>query len=184
MEEKKQKTITLKLDENGMIVLGSGQKIVVKGRGGWLDRLEGTPEGADISHENPAIDGRLKFRNFRTKDDPYGAGKIFQEPSLKIPFKEVGLEGDGYIVGAMTTDEAKEIDGRFSISNIVFFQKKEFAISSEGELFIDGVGQGFLAVVFLPDKNCLDGYVGIFVPEKPETVVLREMEDLVVKSFI
>ena len=37
--------------------------------------------------------------------------------------------------------------------------------------------------VFLPDKNRLDGYVGVFKPEPVEIIKVLEMEDLILTSI-
>lgn len=159
------------------IELASGEKVQVGGRGGWLYNLIGTEEGADLEVVNPAEDGGEKFFVFSTVGNPFGAGKIVQERTLGVQSIE------GRIIGALVVGEDGKIKERFSWSNIVFFKKKTFSVSAGGELTVDGASKGFLAALFLADKNRIDGFVGIFKPMRPDTVKVLEMEDLLLASI-
>jgi hypothetical protein len=164
--------------------LVEGDELVIEGRGGWEMVVESGDKGADFTHQNPAlVDGQFvgyKFFAYTTRGNPYGAGKIDQEPTLGVAFKDCGVNGDGKVVGAIVVDDAGEVIGRFSWSNLVFGKDpKTFSVDADGALVVNGVPQGALAAAFLPDKNRLGGFVGVFTPTKPDTVRMLEMEDLV-----
>ncbi len=159
------------------IELFVGDKMKVIGRGGWVYNLTGTDKGADLEVVYP-IDGGSgeKFFVFSTVGNPYGAGKIVSERTL-------GIDTDaGRIVGALVLDNSGKIAERFSWSNSVFMKNKTVAIDG-GELFVGGASKGYLAAAFMPDKNRLDGMVGIFKPAKSEAVKVLEMEDLILASI-
>ncbi|MDA3840055.1 MAG: hypothetical protein PF572_03110 [Patescibacteria group bacterium] len=184
MSENAKQNIRLNLDENGMIVLDPGQEIVVKGRGGWLNRLTGTPDGADLLHYNPADNGIKKFYEYSTHENPHGAGIVFQEPDLGIPLDTIGVSEEGKLIGMLVVNDSGDVVERFSITNAMLRLKKVVLVSSEGELSINGEFKGFLSLLFSPDKNRLSGYVGIFTPKKPEVVKVAEMENLIFSSFM
>ena len=172
------------MSERKIIELKPGREITIKGRGGWVYEITGNQEGADIRVHNSTSDGQKKFFEFSTHGNPYGAGTFVQEPSLRVPFADVGMNIDGFVVGALVLDSAFQIVERFSWSNLQFMQERVFNITNEGELLIDGVSKGYLTVVFMPDKNRLVGHVGVFAPEKPQTVAIIEMEDLFLASLL
>ena len=166
------------LDLSNLKAIAPGQTLVIEGRKGWFYLLTGTEKGADLEVINPTEDLQgEKFFTFSTVGNPYGAGKIFQERTLGIQV------GQRLIVGALVLDDQKKISKRFSWSNLVYIQNKTVEIV-DGELFIDGVTNGFLKVAFLADKNRIDGFVGIFVPDRPEDEVKEvEMESLLLDSI-
>ncbi|MDP1619944.1 MAG: hypothetical protein Q8M12_03020, partial [bacterium] len=143
----------------------------------WVYRIIGAGDGADIEASNPVEGGGEKFFTFSTVGNPYGAGKIIQERSLGIATEY------GRVVGALVLDTDGKVAERFSWSNSVYMKKQTVEIAATGELFVGGVSKGYLAAVFLPDKNRLDGYVGIFKPTRPEMVKVLEMEDLLLASI-
>lgn len=168
-----------------MRVLKVGEEEVILGRGGWLHRITGTDKGADIQIYNPdaAGDGK-KFFAVDTAGNPYGAPMIIQEPSLGVPCRNAGVNVDGNIVGALVVDESGKIAERFSWSNVVFMKGGSFSISSEGELTVNGETKGYLSIAFLADKNRIQGYVGVFVPQKPVGAPkIVEMEDLLLQQL-
>jgi len=164
--------------------LANGASFHIPGRKGWWILLDGVEDGVDLRHNNPAEDGRLKFCEYSTVGNAYGAGATIQEPSLRIPFKDIGIEGEGFIVGAILKDENGKTVGRFSLSNLVFFQNRDFRIEKGGEVFVDGKSVGFVNVPFAPDKNRLIGDVAYCSPYKTPDMTPREIEDIVFEAFM
>jgi hypothetical protein len=164
--------------------LKPGESVTIPGRGGW-ELVVTTCDGGefDITHRNPVGDGRMKFFAYTTVGNKYGAGMMEQEPSLGVPCRDCGVDTDGAIVGALVRDEDGKIRERFSWSNLVFAQKGTFSIGPDGALTVNGAPKGFLQAVFLPDKNRLRGYVGVFSPTKPAQVMVLEMEKLLVVTI-
>lgn len=171
--------------------LSPGESVELPGRGGWEMKVIATDDGFDFEHRHIAGNGMYKFFTYRTTGNPYGAGKIVQEPTLSVSFANAGIhievapktELSGRIIGAIVLDADGKVVGRFSWSNVVFAQKNNFSISHDGELVVDGISYGFVHAVFLPDKNRLDGYVGVFKPTKPGAVRVLEMETLLFASL-
>lgn len=165
--------------------LSVGQLVVIPGRGGWELVVTRCESGFDFTHRNPAGDGENdKFFAYDTTGNPYGAGKIRQEPSLGVQCRNCGVDVDGTIVGAIVLDVDGKVTARFSWSNIVFLKKQRFSINTQGELVVNGASQGFLHTVFMPDKNRMDGYVGVFKPNPPtNSVKVLEMETLLLNSI-
>lgn len=164
--------------------LTPGESVGLPGLGGWMMRVTAVEAGFDFTHCNSADDGRHKFFDYTTAGNPYGAGKIIQESSLGVTCRDCGMDVDGRIVGAIVLNAEGKVMARFSWSNVVFAQKKNFSISHDGELVVDGVSQGFVHAVFLPDKNRIDGYVGVFKPTRPDgQVKVLEMEKLLFASL-
>lgn len=170
--------------------LAVGESVAIPGRGGWEIMLIKRGGGFDLVHRNPAGEDQYKFFAYTTESSPYGAGMIVQEPSLGVPLAAAGIHIDivgdelaGRIVGAIVLDSEGKVTGRFSWSNVVFARKQTFSISPDGELTVNGVSQGYVHALFLPDKNRLEGYVGVFKPVKPtEAVKVLEMETLLFAS--
>jgi hypothetical protein len=164
-----------------------GERIVVPGRGGWQMQIIRTNVGieCDFVHINFAPYGGDKFFVYSTVVNPYGAGKVFNETTLGVPCRNCGMAVDGRVVGATVLDATDKVTDRFSWSNIVYGKNPgSFAISTDGELTVNGQSKGYLHVVFLADKNRIDGYVGVFRPVKPSGAVkVLEMEDLVLASL-
>ncbi|OGL65617.1 hypothetical protein A3B21_03070 [Candidatus Uhrbacteria bacterium RIFCSPLOWO2_01_FULL_47_24] len=167
--------------------LGIGESVTLPGRGGWMMRVTVCDTGYDFTHRNPTDQGQSKFFNYTTVGNPYGAGKIKQEPSLGVQCRNCGVEVDGAIVGAIVLNDEGKVTARFSWSNLTFppdpSKAKVFSISAAGELTVAGVSHGYVAAVFLADKNRLTGYVGVFKPVKPATVKVVEMETLLFASI-
>ena len=174
--------------------LPEGTAITIPGRGEWLITLVQRQEGFDLFHYCPADEddeegyGFGKFFCYSTEGNPHGAGKIIQEPTLGIPCRAAGVDIDGRIVGAIILDAGGRVIQRFLWSKLVFIEKRRFTISRNGCLLLAGSPaiepdpNLFLRALFLPDKNLLDGYVGVFGPTKPEKVKVLEMEDLLLAS--
>ncbi len=161
-----------------------GGSITIPGRGGWMIRLIKTAEGFDLVHFNPIKDdeNQLKFFRYTTVGNPYGAGMVDQEPTLGVTCQSCGVDTNGLIVGALITNNNKDkIIERYSWTNLVVNQGKNFRITLEGELLIDGQKKGYLQGIFLPDKARMNGFVGIFSPEKPKDVQIFDMEGLILK---
>jgi hypothetical protein len=164
--------------------------------GGWgmvtVPRLDDNQEevGIDLFVGNPSEDGGWKFFVGDTSDDPNGALRIVQEPSLSIE----APDGSGQIVGAIVINTAGEVvidendeAKRFSWSKLFYIKGKEFDIDEDGDLVIDGVIQGSLQMLVAPDKNRLYGkdgkpaLVGIFyetIDDRLPEVSCHEMEDM------
>lgn len=168
------------------------EEVVILGSGGWELAVKPRQGGGfDFTHRNPTGDGRLKFFSYDTTGNPYGAGKIVQEPSLGVSLQDAGIHIDivgaelaGRIIGAIVLDAESKVVGRFSWSNVVFARKQALSISNDGELVIDGTSQGYVHAIFLPDKNQLDGYVGVFRPTRPtKPVQVIEIETLLFASL-
>ena len=166
--------------------LAIGKSVIIPGRGGWMIKLIRTAEGFDLAHFNPIKDdeNQLKFFRYTTVDNPYGAGMIDQEPTLGVTCQSCGVDANGLIVGALITNENKnEIVERYSWTNLVLNQNKNFRITIEGKLIINGISKGYLQGIFLADKARMNGFVGIFSPEKTKNVQILDMEGLVLKSL-
>ncbi len=164
--------------------LKPGETVTIPGRGGWKIEIAACEGGGfDVAHYNPADDGRKKFYLYTTVGNKYGAGRMKQEPSLGVPCRDCGADIGGAIVGALVRGGDGKIIDRFSWSNHVFVQKGTFSIGADGALTVNGAPKGFLQAVFLPDKNRLEGYVGVFGSAKPERVMVVEMEDLLLATI-
>ena len=167
--------------------LENGQSVVIPGRGGWQIKLIKTAEGFDLVHFNPISndENQLKFFKYTTIGDPYGAGKIDQEPTLGVTCQSCGVNANGLVSGALITNEnGNEIIERYSWSNLVLNQNKNFRITLGGELLIDGnQSKGYLQALFLADKNRMKGFVGVFSPKKSKEVQIMEMENLILNSL-
>ncbi len=164
--------------------LPSGEGVVIPGRGGWeMEIIACEGGGFDLVHRNPVGDGKMKFFAYTTVGNKYGAGMMEQEPSLGVPCRDCGVDVDGTIVGALVRGEDGKVRERFSWSNLVFAQKGTFSIDADGSLTVNGTRKGFLQAVFLPDKNRLRGYVGVFSPTKPVQVKVLEMEKILVVTI-
>lgn len=195
-EDKEEKMNDLSLKIVTMVKdLPEGTAITIPGRGEWRITLVRRHDGFDLFHYCPADDddeegfGFGKFFCYSTENNPHGAGRIIQEPSLKVSCRRAGVNIEGCIVGAIVLDAEGKVTQRFSWSKLVFVEKRRFNISSDGSLLVK-TGQeenpfhiGYLRALFLPDKNRLDGYVGVFGPDKPDTVKVLEMEDLLLASL-
>lgn len=139
-------------------------------------------KGTDIRLFNPVEGGGEKFFAVTTEGNPYGAPIVIQEPSLGVPCQSCGVDIDGMIVGALIVVMGKVVE-RFSWSTVIYIKKGQFVISPDGQLTVNDQPRGWLRAVFLPDKNRMKGFVGVFGPEKPDTVKVLEMEDLLVASL-
>lgn len=171
---------------NAFNELTDGESITLPGRKGWMIKLIKTPEGFDLTHFNPVSgdENQLKFFVYTSIGNAYGAGMTKQEPTLGIPANRCGVNNvTGLIVGAIVLDDKGTIKSRYSWSNIVFGKGWNFNIKNDGELLINGESQGYLSGIFLPDKNRLEGYVGVFKPIKPENIKVLEIETLVLKEL-
>jgi hypothetical protein len=162
--------------------LAVGESLVLPGRGEWEIVLTKREDGLDLTHRNPTKGG-CKFFTYDTSGNPYGAGMIVQEPTLGVPCRKCGVDVDGTIVGALVLGEDGKIRERFSWSNLVFMKKGAFSIGADGAFTVNGVTKGYLVAIFLPDKNRLEGYVGVFGSTKPEKVKIIEMENLLLASI-
>lgn len=160
-----------------------GESVTIPGRGGWQMVITRNADGLDFTHCCPVPGAGVKFFEYTTCGNPYGAGMIRQEPTLGLPCRQCGVEADGQIVGAIVLDTSGKVAGRFSWSNLQYVRRLSFSIDHQGELRVNGASQGYLALLFLPDKNRMEGYVGVFVPVKPEAVKVVEMEELVLASL-
>lgn len=156
-----------------------GQAVIISVKGGWEMKVTMTENGLEFKHYNPWQGDRSKeaFYTYSNRNDN-GSGMMDQEKTLGVPCRSCGIENDGRIVGALVTDNKCEIVDRFSLSKIIYVQEHDFEISPEGEVSIDGESKGFIGIIFLADKNRMDGYVCVTFPEKPSEVTEMEMEDL------
>src|SRR5680860_419074 len=154
-----------------------GQSVIIPVKGGWELKVTSAKDGLEFKHYNPWKGDRSKeaFYTYSNRNTN-GSGMMDQEKTLGIPCRNCGIDNDGRIIGVLVTD-GKEIINRFSLSKIVYLQEKNIAVSPEGEVIIDEESQGFVRLLFLPDKNRLDGFVCITTPDKHE-VKIMEMEDL------
>lgn len=168
----------------------SVNQVIFDLRGGWKLRLWLNAEGSwEMEHFNPVseTDKRRKFFIYSTVGNPYGAGKIIQEPDLALVAPKINLP----VVGALVLDQDGNIAERYSWSNLFFMKKIAADIDENNQLYlIDENGQpifkGKLRALFLPDKNRMEGYVGIFdsVVERAEGPVrVLEMESLLLNSL-
>ncbi|MBI5023362.1 MAG: hypothetical protein HZC05_04395 [Candidatus Magasanikbacteria bacterium] len=174
--------------------LQEGIRITIPGRGGWEYVLTRRHQGFDINircqetSEEGDPTGRDKFFTVDTMYNEYGAPIVVQEPTLGVLCRDAGVDIDGRIVGALVLDDDGTIIKRFSWSKLVFVEKRGFEITPTGLLFEQShIGVKFLVghlrALFLPNKNRMDGYVGVFGPDKPTQVKVLEMEDLLLASL-
>lgn len=176
-----------------MIALTPDQRVVLDGRGGWKIAISFNAKGeVELEHFQPAPDGARKFFAYTTEGNPYGAGKIDQEPDLALPFGDLQLP----LVGVLVLNKEGQVAERYSWSNLYFVQKRRFRLSDGNGIFISDpapadpeqmVFKGWLRAVFTPDKNRLSGYVGIVDPLYQRVsntqVKVLEMETLVLGSL-
>jgi len=161
----------------GLEKLEIGESVIIPVKGEWEVKVTLTENGLDFKHYNPWKGDRNKeaFYTYSNRN-PNGSGMMDQEKTLGISCRKCGMDNDGRIIGVLVTD-GKEIIDRFSLSNIVYVQEKNIAISVDAEVSINRESQGFVCLLFLPDKNRLDGFVCITTPNKQEVKII-EMEDL------
>lgn len=172
------------MNKNTLSKMGIGETWDTPLRKGWRIMFTKTEDGFDVKIYCPTEDRKGEmFFTVDTSGNPYGAPKIIQEPTLGISCKEAGVEIDGNIVGALIVGESGKIEDRFSWSNLVFTKNLGIYISEKGKLIIETKSQGYLSLLFLPDKNRIEGYVGVFTPEKPEKVKVIELEDLLLSQL-
>lgn len=175
-----QEEINLVLDK-----MVAGQTVIITGRKGWMYALTKTDEGFDFKGFNPA-DGWDKFYHASTHGHPYGAIMLIQEPSLGVPFEQMGIAGVGNeikdrLIGMLVMDDQGRIVERFSPSN---FKQKGIIVGLDGRcLTVDGEGKGHLNGVFEADKNRMHGHVGIFQPDEATDVKVLEMESLIEQAM-
>ncbi len=155
-----------------------GESIILPVKGGWELRITAAKNGLEFKHYNPWKGDRNKeaFYTYSNRN-PNGSGMMDQEKTLGIPCRECGINNDGRIIGILVTDEVGKIVDRFSLSKIVYLQERNLNITENGEVKINEESKGFVHLLFLPDKNRLDGFVCITTPNKQE-VKIMEMEDL------
>ncbi len=160
-----------------------GEKMLFFNRGGWQTELLLVKDGIfDVKIHHLSKEGNELFFNIETKNNNYGAPLVVQEPSFGIPCDKITDNAlKGFIVGALIVEEGK-ITERFSWSNL-FLKGLTFNISSSGELKVNGKSRGFLSLLFLPDKNRMEGYVGVFTPQAPKKIKVVEMEDLLLSQL-
>lgn len=178
--------MVLKDTLNALNELKDGESVVIPGKKGWMIKLIKTPEGFDLTHYNPVSgdENQLKFFLYTTIGNAYGAGMIKQEPTLGVPANRCGVQNvEGLIVGALVLNEQGNVKSRYSWSNLVFAKGGNFNIKFDGELIVNGESQGYVAAVFVPDKNRLEGYVAFITPSKPDKIKILEMETLVLKEL-
>jgi len=162
-----------------------GQSLTVPGLQGWKTKVTKKENGFDTKIYHPTEDGKCEmFFTIDTSGNPYRAPEVIQETTLGIPCKEIGINNDGNVVGALVIGVSGKIDERFSWTNVVFMKNLTFSISEEGELLIDGKSKGFLQLLFLPDKNRMKGFVGVFIPKKSKEVKIIELEDLLLEQLL
>ncbi|MCD4704671.1 hypothetical protein K8R66_01195 [bacterium] len=162
-----------------------GEHITLPGRKGWFYEYTKREEGFDVKVYNPTKDGKNEmFFTIDTSGNLYGAPEVIQETTLGIPCKNVGVNIDGNVIGALVVGASGKIDERFSWTNVVLMKNLSLSISEEGELLIDSKSKGFLRLLFLPDKNRMKGYVGVFTPTQPKQVKIIEMEDLLLEQLL
>jgi len=156
-----------------------GQSVIIPVKGGWELKATMTEKGLEFKHYNPWQGDRNKeaFYTYSNRNEN-GSGMMDQEKTLGIPCRSCGIENDGRIIGVLVTDDKCEIVDRFGLSKIVYVQEHNLEISNEGEVCIDGESKGFVGIIFLADKNRIDGYVCVTFPEKMPGVTEIEMEDL------
>ncbi|HBV57689.1 MAG TPA: hypothetical protein DEB73_00200 [Candidatus Magasanikbacteria bacterium] len=170
-----------------------GTEITIPCRGEWECMLTSccSREWFTATVQCPETDndgnptGRYKFFTVKTSDR-HGPPKVTQEPTLGIPCRAAGVDIHGHIISGLVIDADGKITKRLQWSYIVFVEKRDFEITPTGLLFVqDPAGTKFLVgrlrALFLPDKNRLDGYIGVFGPSDPDNikpVKILNMEDL------
>lgn len=168
-----------------------GEKLTFHGRKGWQYEITKVSNDRNGEFDLRSYNPNPKTRQSRwfeidtsAKVSQYGAPVIVQEPDLGIALRKFGINIESKLIGALVLDNMGSIVERFSWSNLVFMKEQTFSISTEGELEVDQSSKGFLSALFLADKERIKGYVGIFVPTKPEKKVkILEMEDLLVSTL-
>lgn len=164
--------------------MGIGETWDTPLRKGWKITFTKVEDGFNVKIYNPTADHKGEmFFTIDTSSNLYGAPEVIQETTLGISCKDVGVDVNGKVVGALVIGNSGKIEERFSWTNVVFMKNLSLFISGEGELFIDNKSKGFLKLLFLPDKNRMKGFVGVFTPEKPEKVKVIELEDLLLSQL-
>ncbi len=160
-----------------------GESVIVPVKGGWELEITKTENGLEFKHYNPWKGDRSKeaFYTYSNRN-PNGSGMMDQEKTVGIPCRKCGIDSDGRIIGVLVTDNSEEIVDRFSLSKIIYVQERNLNITENGEVKIDEESKGFVHLLFLPDKNRLDGFVCITTPNKQE-VKIMEMEDLLMRQI-
>jgi len=168
------------------IARAPAKRLLVTLRGGWKLFISQSDAGLEIEHFNPTESENRQFFVYTTEGNPYGAGKIVQEPDLAFPVLEKGLP----LIGALVLDSNGKVAERYSWSNLVFKQNRRFDITGSNRLMVSDATsgemtpKGYLKALFLPDKNRMTGYVGVFTPIRTRTVRILEMEDLLLASIM
>lgn len=157
-------------------------------RKGWLMRLwmqEGE-DGASFCAFNPCLSDKGVAEAYHVAENTtneYGAPMLDEETVLGIPCADAEIDLPGKIVGVVVEDkDGKVVIGedkksmRFSWSNL-FKQERQYAIKN-GEMFVDNESVGFVQVLYKANKNRLIGQIAGVGPTRPETVVVKELEDV------
>ena len=191
-----QTTPDITTEIQAVVSLSPNQRVVMDLRGGWKLAISRIPGSAnlEIEHFQPADDGTRKFFVYTTTGNPYGAGKIIQEPDLALYPKP--FDNTTPVVGALVLNLEGKISERFSWSNLQLIQKRQVSLLLKGEEFEllisdpqtgEMVSKGWLRALFLSDKNRMAGYVGVFDPVYDHVVgkpvKILEMEDLLLASL-
>lgn len=112
-----------------------------------------------------------------TQPNKFGAPIVIEEPSLRVPCESAGItERDGFLVGAVAFADSTL---RASWSNLVKAQKKQFEFKSDRSFWVDGELIGYVWRIAMTNKNRIDGWVAIVLPEVPTgPVTVVEFEDV------
>lgn len=142
--------------------------------------LSSDNEGYNIS--NIGDDGTKRF--YEVVAGPYGNPVIIAEPDLAFPVPStvdyVDSQGSKSNptekIAGIICKRAGEVVHRFSLSSP---GKPDFVFEKEGaELVIDGV-RSYLRALFRKDGNRFVNYDAFYGEEKPDSVRIVELQDLV-----
>lgn len=128
-----------------------------------VDFFMGRPHHQAGDCETGGYDGRWEGFIIIT-DNPSGEPRIIREPSLSLP----APDGVGQIVEATVIDINGNVMERLNWSELVFKQKREFSLSSEGDLIVDGNICGRLVMLLTLSDYGHDGklaFKGIFLDD-------------------
>ena len=157
-----------------------GESVKIPGRKGWRIKTIKTREGFDVRIFNPAPDEGERWYAVSSKGHPYGAPMIIEEPTLGILCRDVGIDRDGAIVGAMVGDRDGNVapENRFSWSNLVYMKNEKFQITSEGEVLINDKSVGWIHTLYQSNKNRIKGWIAYTSLVRSKNVRLLEIGDL------
>lgn len=149
-----------------------------------LQRASATRVDAIIC--NVDANGVHWFCDVTTIGHPYGLPMVVEEPSLGVLCADCGLDAEGNVVGAIVLNGNNDSIRRASWSRIVKAEKGAFKITSESELLVNGVSEGFILGLIASNKNRITGWIAIVAPARrvgpPLLLEVQSLTELAAKK--